>query len=464
MAKLNQTKKAVPAYTHEGGRATRAPNAYLELRRTLCACLLWEDTFYESGVTIEQRVKDLVPKVPMSMAAQLAVELRTSLKLRHAPLLLVRELARHPALAENHGLVAFTLSQVIQRPDELAEFMAIYWKDGKQPLSAQVKKGLAAAFANFNEFQLARYNRDAKVKLKDVAFLAHPHAWDNTERDALKNRVYKDGGVAQLVRHGDSTLAKLVEDRLAVPDTWETQLSAGADKKTTFERLMVEKKLGALAFIRNLRNMVQAGVASSTIRGYAKGVRVDKILPFQFVTAARLMPAFEDMLEELMLKCLEGLPKLYGKSVFMIDVSGSMKDQLAARGEATRVDAAAGLAILARELCEEVEIYTFSNELAAVPPRRGFALRDAILRSQPMSGTHLRKSWKTLRSHTSKADRSVIITDEQSHDGGPAEPLGEGFIINVANYKHGVGYGQWTKIDGWSEHTLTFIRELEAAR
>jgi hypothetical protein len=78
--------------------------------------------------------------------------------LRHMPLLLVREMARH---ASHRALVAETLARVIQRADELAEFVAIYWKDGRQPLSAQMKKGLAAAFVKFDACQLAKYDRDA---------------------------------------------------------------------------------------------------------------------------------------------------------------------------------------------------------------------------------------------------------------------------------------------------------------
>ncbi len=65
-------------------------------------------------------------------------------------------------------LVAETLARVIQRADELAEFVAIYWKDGRVPLSAQVKKGLAAAFPKFDEYALAKYDRGGPVKLRDV--------------------------------------------------------------------------------------------------------------------------------------------------------------------------------------------------------------------------------------------------------------------------------------------------------
>ena len=55
--------------------------------------------------------------------------------------------------------------------------------------------------------------------------------------------------------------------------------------------------------------------------------------------------------------------------------------------EATRIDAAAGLAILLREKAERVVVATFSNQVAAIPPRRGFALRDAIKASLPHQGT-----------------------------------------------------------------------------
>src|SRR5690348_5512475 len=118
--------------------------------------MLWESQFYEDGVEIAGRIAELVPKVSAQKVAALAIEAREAMKLRHAPLLLVREMARH---ASHRALVAATLSRVIQRADELAEFMAIYWKDGKCPLSAQVKKGLATAFRKFDEYQFSKYDR-----------------------------------------------------------------------------------------------------------------------------------------------------------------------------------------------------------------------------------------------------------------------------------------------------------------
>jgi hypothetical protein len=58
-------------------------------------------------------------------------------------------------------------------------------------------------------------------------------------------------------------------------------------------------------------------------------------------------------------------------------------------------------------------------------------------------------------------DRLIVITDEQSHDQVPA-PRGKGYIVNVASARNGVGYGEWTHIDGWSEAVIEYIRELEA--
>src|ERR1700761_1049109 len=134
--------------THEGAPAV-AITPELALRRSVLACMLWENEFYENGVAIAGRIRELVPKVAAEKVAALAVEARTSMKLRHAPLLLVREMAR---LATHRQLVAETLFRVVQRPDELSEFVALYWSEGKQPLSAQVKKGLAAAFTKFDEY------------------------------------------------------------------------------------------------------------------------------------------------------------------------------------------------------------------------------------------------------------------------------------------------------------------------
>src|SRR5499425_375304 len=120
MAKLNTLNLNFPARTHEGAPA-RNISTELQLRRSVMACLLWESQFYEDGVEIAGRIAELVPKVAAEKVAALAVEAREQMKLRHAPLLLVREMAR---LKTHRAPVSETLARVIQRVDEVTEFIA----------------------------------------------------------------------------------------------------------------------------------------------------------------------------------------------------------------------------------------------------------------------------------------------------------------------------------------------------
>lgn len=443
MSKLNVAVKADPVYTHEGAPAARI-GPEQELRRSVAACLLWESSFYESGEDIAARIQSLVPKCRPEFVAACAFEARTKMKLRHAPLLLAAVMA---GTVPHAKLVSKLLPDIIQRADELAEFVAIYAKVNgvspgavKKKLSAQVKAGLAKAFTKFDEYALAKYNRDGAVKLRDVLFLCHAKPKD-AEQEALWKR--------------------LIDGKLASPETWENRLSRGEDKKLTFERMMAEGELGALAFLRNLRNMKEAGVSEDLIAGYASAVNIARVLPFRFIAAARAVPTFENILEPLMLRACEGREKLPGKTVVMLDISPSMAVAISAKADLTRMDAAFGVAILLRELCESVTVVSFSNDVAEVPPRRGFALRDAIVASQPSNGTRLGRAVATV--NRMPHDRLVILTDEESQDpvGDPAAKLA--YMVNVATSKNGVGYGKWTHIDGWSEAVIDYILELERA-
>lgn len=432
MSSINRVVRQ-PAFNSVGTQVPQI-NPERQLKRITLASMLWEKQFYLDGKSHAELVKELVAKVAPSKVEALAQEARTKFKLRHVPLLLVRELARHGKLQAN------ALTSVIQRPDEMSEFLSIYWQEGKTAVSSQVKKGLAACFNKFNEYQLAKWNKNsAAIKLRDVMFISHPKP-QTAEQVALFKRI--------------------ANDSMATPDTWETQLSAGADKCDTFTRLMTEKKLGALAFLRNLRNMRDSGVADSLIRNYAQTVDVSKVLPFRYIAAARIVPQYEDMLEEMMFRSLATHQKIPGKTVLVIDVSGSMfGTKISSKSDLDRFDAAAALAILCREVCEQVEIYSFSGNAVRVAPRRGFALREAISSSQNHGGTYLGQSMQTVNANGSY-DRCIVFTDEQSYD-RPGNPLGKGYIVNVASYENGVNHNAWTEINGFSEAVVDYIQALE---
>jgi len=438
MAKTNVWKKIFPVRTHEGAVAQKV-DAKRELRRSVLTCLLWEDTFYEKGNDIAKRIAELVAASKPEDVAALAREARDAMQLRHAPLFLTRELARRKGAGP---LVAETLEHVIQRADELGEFVSLYWKEKKQPLSAGAKRGLAQAFTKFDAYQLAKYNRDTTVKLRDVLFLCHAKP-----KDAEQEAVWR----------------KLVENTLESPDTWEVALSAGKDKRENFERLLREGKLGGMAVLRNLRLMLASGVDPKLIRErLEKGVA--RALPFRFVTAARHAPKLEEAIEKVMLKGIAGIAMLPGSTGLVVDVSGSMEGVLAKKGETTRMDAAAGLAILLREKAEEFSVATFSEACVEIPARRGFALRDGITGSQAHSGTYLKKALTELseKPEWKQLDRVIVITDEQSHDGILRAWTRKAYVVNAAPHQHGVSYGNgWTHVDGWSERIVDYIAASE---
>jgi 60 kDa SS-A/Ro ribonucleoprotein len=438
MAKMNVWKRMFPVRTHEGAVAQKV-SPKLELRRTVLTCLLWEDTFYEKGSGIAACVAELVRENRPEDVAALAREARDKMQLRHVPLFLVRELARRKGTGP---LVAETLEHVIQRADELGEFVALYWKQKKEPLSAGVKRGLARAFTKFDPYQLAKYNRQSVVKLRDVLLLCHAKPKNEQQVAAWK---------------------KLVEGSLESPDTWEVALSA-QKKKETFERLLQEGKLGGLAVLRNLRLMIAAGVSQKLIRQ-----RLDKgvagALPFRFVTAARYAPKLEDALESAMLEGVAGLPELAGSTGLLVDVSDSMNAALSKKSETTRMDAAAGLAILLREKAEEFSLATFSDSCVELPHRRGFALRDAIVKSQAHASTYLKRALTHLSNQLDwkKLGRLIVITDEQPHDGILPAWTALAYVVNVAPYRNGLSYTNgWTHIDGWSERIVDYIAAVEA--
>jgi 60 kDa SS-A/Ro ribonucleoprotein len=145
--------------------------------------------------------------------------------------------------------------------------------------------------------------------------------------------------------------------------------------------------------------------------------------------------------------------------VVLVDVSGSMDAAMSWKSDLNRIDAAAALASI---IPGDLRVFTFSNQTVEVPPRRGMAGVDAIKRSQPHGGTMLGQAV----AHTSrlgKVDRLIVITDEQSHDRVPEPAAERAYMINVAAYQNGVGYGRWTHIDGFSEGALRYIREIEMA-
>jgi 60 kDa SS-A/Ro ribonucleoprotein len=436
------------------GAMSAKQSAEALLRRNVMTCLLWEDAFYQSGSEIAKSIKNLVPQVDPEKVRQIALEARMVQKLRHVPLYLA------VLMSETGGkyrkLVSGLVPEIINRADELAEILAIYWKDGKKPIGKQLKVGLANSFGKFDEYRLAKYNRDNVIKLRDVMFMVHPKPVNDEQKELFR---------------------KLAENELATPDTWEVALSTGKDKKETWERLISEKKLGALAFLRNLRNMEDAGVDREIIKKGFETINPRWLLPINYLMAYKASKRWMPEIEQLMLRGYANAPKLKGKTIFVVDVSGSMQSGISGKSEGSRIEVAASLAMMAKEVCEEAVIYvtagddgTRVHKTKLIPSHRGFALMEVInnsAREMGGGGIFTRQCLEYLKVEEKTADRIIIFSDSQDCDNitkrVPA-PFGKtNYIVDVNSHTHGVNYeGIWdAEIAGWSEYFIPFIFSME---
>ena len=465
MSKINPTVKPVSKFDATArlaggyGMAAAVQSNIALLRRVVLANLLWENVAYVDGVSVANEIKRLIPLCKAEDVYNLAREARLLQKLRHTPLFIAVEMCKYP---ETRAYVDKLLPEIITRADMLTDFVAIYWKENGKGASIcnKAKKGLADAFHNFNEYKFAKYDRDAEIKLRDVMFLCHPKPTNEYE-EALFNKV--------------------AERSLAIPDTWEVALSAGKDKKATWTRLINEGKLGGKATLMNLRNMKDAKVDRYVIEDALKNLNGTMLLPLDFLKAANYASEFRSQISEAMVNSYKNLPKLPGRTLFIVDISGSMHSYISGKSEFNRMQVAEAMAMLAANQCERCEIVAtagddwkrvHSSELIRYP-EKGFGLMnqiDNLYRKLGGGGIFTRQCLEWCKSqdwYGEGFDRVIVFSDSQDcdyPDKRTPKPFGKyNYICDVSAERKGINYkGVWTaEISGWSEHFLTYIAAFE---
>lgn len=206
--KFNFTTKGKNKVTnYEGGQAYRLSPEWQLYTAAVTSSL--SDKFYEKADARIETLRKLIVRCDPVFVAQLAVYARQKMNMRSIPLVLAVELAK---VHRGDSTVNKMVSGIVQRADEITELLAYYQlanqrQDTKKlnRLSKQLQSGLQDAFNKFDEYQFAKYNRDAEVKLRDALFLVHPKAKDESQQ-VLFN--------------------KIVNNELEIPYTWETELSA----------------------------------------------------------------------------------------------------------------------------------------------------------------------------------------------------------------------------------------------
>lgn len=435
------------------------------------------DTFYESAKNRDDRFSALCRKTAVAdykWFGKFVGWLRNDAFMRSAAIVAAAEGAK--ALLDSgvsgtpvRALVAVSMN----RADEPGEFLA-YWtaKFGKS-LPQSVKKGVAdGAKRLYNEYSLLKYDTDSKgFRFADVIQLSHAKAKDARQNDLFGfalNRRYGNTedvpGSLNTIRTNKMLMATPVAKRrsfLAMPEslkgagmTWES-LSGwlqGPMDKQAWEAII--PSMGYMALLRNLRNFVQAGVSQKTM-DFVLGKLADpaevaksKQFPFRFLAAyqanknnLKIASALEDALNA----SLANVPELKGKTLILVDRSGSMfgngwgNNGLSGREELDNADKAAifGTALALR--AENATLVQYGSSWSEIKVRKGDSILTTLNQYRSLGGT---STTAAIRAYFKDHDRVIVITDEQyngySYSGGPSTAVPANvpmYTWNLAGYK-----------------------------
>ena len=421
-----KAKKANKTVNYEGEKAF-VLTPQLELYTAVATAGL-SDQFYEKAVDKMNRLRKLIAGNDKEFVAKLAVYVREKMYLRSVPLVMTVELAKQ---SSGESIVSKLANRIVQRADEIAELLAYYALANERTevkklnkLSKQLQKGLAEAFNKFDEYQFAKYNRDAAVKLKDALFLVHPKAKDETQQ---------------------ALFDKIVKDELAVPYTWEVELSVLGQQKfdtkelkeeavrAKWEELIFSNKLGYMATLRNLRNILEAEVSKEALNkvceylGDAKAVANSKQLPFRYLAAYRELKKLNngrvskvlDALEEAVLKSTANIAGYDENTrvVIAADVSGSMQTPISAKSKIMNYDIGLMLAMLLQSRCANVITGMFGDKwkVINVPKKNILSNVDEFHRREGEVGysTNGYLVVKDLLQRNKTVDKIMMFTDCQ---------------------------------------------------
>ena len=234
----------------------------------------------------------------------------------------------------------------IFRPDDMTEIKDVYASLNTSPLSNAMKKGFASVLENLDTYSLAKY-RNTVI---DIANLAHPNSSKSKATVTINGEVVK---VIDAIMNGVTITA----------DTWEAaQSEAGQEvakavregkitkaegekilaeaKADNWESLLKEGKLGVLAALRNIRNIMK-NPRTEIIDNWCKLitnptiVRKALILPCHFDLAYEVVmnefadidysPQVQQALQDGYIAAIPNLKEVMpGRTAVIVDCSGSM--------------------------------------------------------------------------------------------------------------------------------------------
>ena len=420
-----------------------------------------ESKFYGDNSEDMQKTIVNVIKAEPEFVSKLAIFARRVFNMRSVSHVLTAYLAH-----ENEGkpFVRDTVKGVTVRGDDVTEIMAFYIDTfGKRPIPNSLKKGINDVLVKFDEYTLAKYKGDNKsVKMRDLICMCRPSPKTPEQSDMWK---------------------RCIEGKLAVPVTWETELSKNGNNKETWEKLIDSGKVGYMAYLRNLRNILQADPSNlQTVLDIIENpdrVKKSKQLPFRYLSAYKAVSDIAgskvfDVLENALEVSVENMPRLSGTTVIAVDVSGSMGGRISRNSDIMYYEIAVLLGLVANKICDNSIFYTFDTEIN----KFNFSSKTPVLetlRNMPYGGgTNMYLPFKEMIDRKIKADRIIILSDNECnsinwYSRKTVQQMADEYrkqskqnlwvhAIDLAGYGTQQFHGERTNIiAGWSEKVLDFI-------
>ena len=321
--KFNKTATGIKTVNRAGGEAY-IQNPKLELVSLLLTSFV-KDKFYESESEQLQRLKNLVFSISdKKFVAKAAIYARTKFGMRSITHALAGELVN---TVKKEQWVKEAVAKIVYRPDDMTEILSYHMSNYGKPIPNNLKKGLALALEKFDAYRLAKYRGEGKaIKLVDIVNIAHP-----VPADDERAKLYKD----------------LLTGNLKAPDTWEVKLTQAGQKaeseeekaefkKEAWKELILEKKIGYFALLRNLRNILEQAPEyidqAIEMLTDEKLIKKSLVMPFRFQTAITEIQKVDfDKTRDVLMGLIKAMdislsnvPVFDGKTLVVLDVSGSM--------------------------------------------------------------------------------------------------------------------------------------------
>ena len=416
MSRFNVKKEGVNTTVNYEGEVAYKLTPKMELYTLVCTASL-QKKFYTEADECIGRLRGLLHKVPIKFAAKLAIYAREKMYLRSIPLVMAVEILK----IERSKLTEDLVERVIQRADEIPEVLSYFQlannRTGTKKLNklpTALKKGIARAFYKFDAYQFAKYNKDREVTLRDAMFLCHPKP----------------------IKEKEKLFKQIADDTLPVPYTWETELSKddGRSKKEKWQELIASKKVGYMAQLRNLRNMLEENIDNIQIvldnLSNKEAVWKSRQLPFRFFSAYKAVGDVGAFKASAVMECLEEAMKHSTQNIkgfdsntnvlIACDMSGSMTAMLSPKSKIHYYDIGLVLGMLLQSRCKSVITGIFGEDWKVVQlPRTNILANTHKLSNMEGEVGHSTNGYKAIRwlnENNKIADKVFLFTDCQLWD------------------------------------------------